>query len=36
MRFLGETTDLAGQTVRPHDIEVSTEPRRPRRDRRAP
>jgi sulfate transport system ATP-binding protein len=26
MRFLGETTDLAGQTVRPHDIEVSTTP----------
>src|SRR4051812_39879693 len=26
MRFLGETTDLAGQTVRPHDIEVSMEP----------
>src|SRR3954454_4726216 len=26
MRFLGETTDLAGQTVRPHDIEVSTQP----------
>jgi sulfate transport system ATP-binding protein len=26
MRFLGETTELAGQTVRPHDIEVSTTP----------
>jgi sulfate/thiosulfate transport system ATP-binding protein len=26
MRFLGETTDLAGQTVRPHDIEVSMQP----------
>jgi sulfate/thiosulfate transport system ATP-binding protein len=26
MRFLGETTDLGGQTVRPHDIEVSTQP----------
>jgi sulfate transport system ATP-binding protein len=26
MRFLGETTDLGGQTVRPHDIEVSTTP----------
>src|SRR3954447_10217913 len=26
MRFLGETTDLAGQTVRPHDIEVSMDP----------
>jgi sulfate transport system ATP-binding protein len=26
MRFLGETTDLAGQTVRPHDIEVSLSP----------
>jgi sulfate transport system ATP-binding protein len=26
MRFLGETTDLAGRTVRPHDIEVSTTP----------
>jgi sulfate transport system ATP-binding protein len=23
MRFLGETTDLAGQTVRPHDIDVT-------------
>jgi sulfate/thiosulfate transport system ATP-binding protein len=26
MRFLGETTDLAGHTVRPHDIEVSMTP----------
>ena len=26
MRFLGETTDLAGQTVRPHDIDVSMQP----------
>ena len=26
MRFLGETTDLAGHTVRPHDIEVSLSP----------
>jgi len=26
MRFLGETTDLAGQTVRPHDIEVAMQP----------
>jgi sulfate transport system ATP-binding protein len=26
MRFLGETTDLGGQTVRPHDIEVSLTP----------
>jgi sulfate/thiosulfate transport system ATP-binding protein len=26
MRFLGETTDLGGQTVRPHDIEVSMTP----------
>ncbi len=26
MRFLGETTDLAGRTVRPHDIEVSLSP----------
>jgi sulfate transport system ATP-binding protein len=26
MRFLGETTDLAGRTVRPHDIDVSMEP----------
>ena len=26
MRFLGETTDLAGLTVRPHDIEVSLSP----------
>jgi len=26
MRFLGETTDLAGQTVRPHDIDVSLSP----------
>ena len=26
MRFLGETTDLAGRTVRPHDIEVSMQP----------
>ena len=26
MRFLGETTELAGQTVRPHDIDVSTTP----------
>ena len=26
MRFLGETTDLAGRTVRPHDIEVSMTP----------
>jgi sulfate transport system ATP-binding protein len=25
MRFLGETTELAGRTVRPHDIEVSTQ-----------
>jgi sulfate/thiosulfate transport system ATP-binding protein len=24
MRFLGETTELGGHTVRPHDIEVST------------
>ena len=28
MRFLGETTDLAGRTVRPHDIEVSRQPGR--------
>ena len=26
MRFLGETTDLAGQTVRPHDIDVTMQP----------
>src|SRR3954454_859877 len=26
MRFLGETTDLGNQTVRPHDIEVSLTP----------
>jgi sulfate transport system ATP-binding protein len=26
MRFLGETTDLAGRTVRPHDIDVATQP----------
>jgi sulfate transport system ATP-binding protein len=26
MRFLGETTDLGGQTVRPHDIEVAMAP----------
>ncbi len=26
MRFLGETTDLAGRTVRPHDIEVTMQP----------
>jgi sulfate transport system ATP-binding protein len=26
MRFLGETTDLAGQTVRPHDIDVAMQP----------
>ncbi|QIG45636.1 sulfate ABC transporter ATP-binding protein [Nocardioides anomalus] len=26
MRFLGETTDLGDQTVRPHDIDVSTQP----------
>ena len=26
MRFLGETTDLAGRTVRPHDIDVALEP----------
>jgi sulfate transport system ATP-binding protein len=26
MRFLGETTDLAGQTVRPHDIDVALQP----------
>jgi len=26
MRFLGETTDLGGQTVRPHDIELSLTP----------
>ena len=26
MRFLGETTDLAGRTVRPHDIEVAMQP----------
>ena len=26
MRFLGETTELAGQTVRPHDIDVSLQP----------
>jgi sulfate transport system ATP-binding protein len=26
MRFLGETTDLAGRTVRPHDIDVTMQP----------
>jgi sulfate transport system ATP-binding protein len=26
MRFLGETTDLGNQTVRPHDIDVSLSP----------
>jgi sulfate transport system ATP-binding protein len=26
MRFLGETTDLAGRTVRPHDIDVAMQP----------
>jgi sulfate transport system ATP-binding protein len=26
MRFLGETTELGGRTVRPHDIEVTTSP----------
>ena len=26
MRFLGETTDLAGRTVRPHDIDVALQP----------